>query len=221
MVSPGEAYLEAIRKIPEGWNVEIKPRVYNDGKEVVALADSTNKTVTISEKEVRKNTALHEVVHAHLYEIRDTNPLRFDNIITDAKKAWNVTEADAKKQGYTADELAEELLADELKYYAEHKAFKTKGLLGTIKEFLIDLWNRIKGLVGNDDTMRTLYNDILGGKKKYKASTRQGKMYERMKKAQSKSKDIATAREEARAKKESEMMIEMDASMPGQRIVHE
>lgn len=123
-----------------------------NGKEVIAYADLEKKMIMINRTQVRRSTAAHEVVHAQLSEIGDS---RRKQVIQESKKQWGKD---------LSDDKAEEFLAEEFKYYIEEKKYKTQNILGKIREFISTLANRIKGMVGRDNKIKTLYDDILQGK---------------------------------------------------------
>lgn len=165
-----DAYIEAVRLAPAGWNVRVEdPTADNYLENVVAYADLATKEIVISSTEARKSTAAHEVVHASLSELPEAQR---KIIIETARKQW-----ETETQRKLTDEQAEEFLAEEFKYYIESQKWKTKTLFGRIKEFLSKLWNTIKGVFGKDNKIKTFYEDILAGKI-VNAGTRVGKKFQ-------------------------------------------
>lgn len=72
-----------MRLAPDGWRVEIRPA--KDMGQSVAFADLEKKLIVLSETEVKKTTAAHEVVHASLSELPKD---RQEVIIRLSKKQW-------------------------------------------------------------------------------------------------------------------------------------
>lgn len=132
-----DAYIEAVRLAPAGWNVRVEdPTSDNYLQDVVAYADLATKEIVISAQEARKSTAAHEAVHASLSELPEAQR---KIIIAAARKQW-----EEETQRKLTDEQAEEFLAEEFKYYIESQKWRTKTLFGRLKEFLSKLWNTIK-----------------------------------------------------------------------------
>lgn len=137
-----EAYTEAIQLAPKGWTVMAEDPtkenflIKENGDEVVAYADLEKKIIMLSKKEVRKTTAAHESVHAALSELPDN---KRKEVLNASKRQWE--EYTGRK---LSEEQSEEFLAEEFKYYIENQKYKTKTLVGKIREFLSRLANRIK-----------------------------------------------------------------------------
>ena len=172
-----EVYTEAIKLAPEGWEIRVEEPsksndlIREDGSEVIAYADLETKEIVISATEARKSTASHEVVHATISEMsQEARRVLLDT----AKKQW---EGVVGKK--LSDDQAEEFIAEEFKYFSEDRKFKTESLFGRIKNFITTLWNRIKGVVGRDNKIRTLYEDILAGRIKIE-NTATGKRFQTM-----------------------------------------
>jgi hypothetical protein len=103
---------------------------------VVAYADLATKEIVISSTEARKSTAAHESVHAALSELPEKQRKQ---VLNASRSQWE--EYTGRK---LSEEQSEEFLAEEFKYYIENQKYKTKTLVGKIREFLSRLANRIK-----------------------------------------------------------------------------
>ncbi len=65
----------------------------------------------------------------------------------------------------------EERIADELYSYTAQKSMRTTTLSGKVKETVLDIYNRLNGVVGKDAKLKSLYDTIASGRQ-YTAETR-------------------------------------------------
>lgn len=85
----------------------------------------------------------------------------------------------------------EERIADELYSYTAQKSMRTTTLSGQLKETVLDIFNRMNGVIGKDAKLKSLYDNIVSGRQ-YTAETRMGEFYKRATNAESSATVLST-----------------------------
>jgi hypothetical protein len=108
---------------------------------------------------------MHEVTHAYISKMPE--------------KTRTAMFVEAQKT-YGTNNLVdlEERIADELYSYSAQKSMRTTTLSGKLKETVLDIYNRLNGVIGKDAKLKSLYDTILSGRQ-YTAETRMGTFYKR------------------------------------------
>lgn len=165
-----EAYQKALFYAPKWAKVSVAENLVDTAGNRVA-GKVENGAIILDKELADKTVAMHEVTHAYISKMPEAQRTA---MFVEAQKVYGTSNL--------VD--LEERIADELYSYTAQKSMRTTTLSGKVKETVLDIYNRLNGVVGKDAKLKSLYDTIASGRQ-YTAETRMWEFYKRATNAES------------------------------------